>query len=87
MLKEQIAVIELLKNLIRGNTEEFSRVTYAPQKPSFWSFGGRTEGMPAEEALWAEGRRSPAAAGAGRLPRRAMRGRTCTTWWCSATAR
>lgn len=70
MLKEQIAVIELLKNLIRGNTEEFSRVTYAPQKPSFWSFGGRTEGMPAEEALWAEGRRSPAAAGAGRLPRR-----------------
>ncbi len=39
MLKEQIAVIELLKNLIRGNTEEFSRVTYTPQKPSFPSCG------------------------------------------------
>ncbi|MCI8504573.1 MAG: serine hydrolase [Lachnospiraceae bacterium] len=35
MLKEQFAVIEVLKNLIQGNTEEFSRVTYTPQKPSF----------------------------------------------------
>ena len=35
MLKEQLAVMELLKNLIRGNTEGISRVTYTPQKPSF----------------------------------------------------
>ncbi len=33
MLKAQIAVAEVLKNLIQGNTEEFSRVTYTPQKP------------------------------------------------------
>lgn len=28
MLKEQLAVAEVLKNLIRGNTKEFSRVTF-----------------------------------------------------------
>ena len=49
MLKEQFAVIEVLKNLIQGNTEEFSRVTYTPQKPSFleeapagWQFPRKT---------------------------------------------
>ena len=39
MLKEQLAVMELLKNLIRGNTEGISRVTYTPQKPSFLEKG------------------------------------------------
>ena len=36
MLREQLAVLELLKNLIRGKTEGISRVTYTPQKPSFY---------------------------------------------------
>lgn len=43
MLKAQFAVIELLKNLIQGNTEEFSRVTYTPQKPSFRTYGASAE--------------------------------------------
>ncbi len=41
MLREQLAVLELLKNLIRGKTEGISRVTYTPQKPSFYE--GRRE--------------------------------------------
>lgn len=36
MLKEQLAVVELLKNLIKGNTDNISRVTYIPQKTSFY---------------------------------------------------
>lgn len=43
MLKEQLAVAEVLKNLIRGNTKEFSRVTFTPQKPSFLLFEGPGE--------------------------------------------
>ena len=35
MLKEQLAVAELLRNLIRGNTEHISRVTFTPQKTAF----------------------------------------------------
>ncbi|MCD2493243.1 beta-lactamase family protein [Lacrimispora sp. NSJ-141] len=35
MLKEQLAVMDLLKNLIRGNMENISKVTYTPQKPAF----------------------------------------------------
>ena len=49
MLREQLAVLELLKNLIRGNTNNISRVTYSPQKPAFpgwddpgWRFPRRT---------------------------------------------
>ena len=36
MLKEQLAVMEVLKNLIQGKTEGVSRVTFTPQKPSFY---------------------------------------------------
>ncbi len=35
MLKEHLAVAELLKNLIKGNTENISRVTYKPEKIPF----------------------------------------------------
>ncbi len=71
MLKEQIAVIELLKNLIQGNTEEFSRVTYAPQKPSFWTYGERA-GEALAEGNPAPGGRRPFSDGeeTGRLPRK-----------------
>ena len=32
MLKDHLAVAELLKNLIKGNTDHISRVTYRPEK-------------------------------------------------------
>ncbi|MCI8465874.1 MAG: serine hydrolase [Lachnospiraceae bacterium] len=76
MLKEQIAVIDLLKNLIRGNTEEFSRVTYTPQKPSFWTYGEPAEGFRGEDSFseerkegWRLPRRTPESQGisSGRL--------------------
>lgn len=35
MLKEQQAMLELIFNLIRGNTEHTSKVDFTPQKPSF----------------------------------------------------
>lgn len=34
-MKEQIAVYELLRDMIRGKTGHLSRVTYTPQKPAF----------------------------------------------------
>ncbi|MBS7008164.1 serine hydrolase domain-containing protein [Anaerostipes sp.] len=35
MLKEQQAMLELIFNLIRGNTDHISKVDFTPQKPSF----------------------------------------------------
>ena len=34
-MAKEAAVIELLWDLIRGNTDDISRVTYTPQKPVF----------------------------------------------------
>lgn len=46
MLREQLAVAELLKNLIKGNTDNISRVTYTPQKEAFYNGKEASELLP-----------------------------------------
>ena len=47
MLKDHLAVAELLKNLIKGNTDHISRVTYRPEKTAA---GGRLRAQEAAVA-------------------------------------
>ena len=46
MLKEQQAMLELVFNLIRGNTEHISKVEFTPQKPSFSTMPESTQKLP-----------------------------------------
>ena len=46
MLKEQQAMLELVFNLVRGNTEHISKVDFIPQKPSFYSLPESGQKLP-----------------------------------------
>ena len=49
MAKERLAVTEMVMNLVLGKNQTDGRVTYFPQKPSFWETDG-TQEQPFERA-------------------------------------
>lgn len=46
MLKEQQAMLELVFNFIRGNTDHISKVDFVPQKPSFYQIPESGQKLP-----------------------------------------
>lgn len=49
MLKEQQAMLELVFNIVKGNTEHISKVEFVPQKPSFFSLPESGQKLPRSE--------------------------------------